>query len=122
MTEYQKNRLQVYTAKIEKIEKNSGFIKKNFIKVLLFGIGFSLLLPFYSGPNNKYSNSKRDTLLEISELDYLPFVIITFLVYAFLCFLGHIIFSYQDKRELKKLRKLKASIEYDIKKGTNSIF
>ncbi len=122
MTEYQKNRLQIYNARIEKLEQSSGFVKKNFLKVLLFGIGFSFLFPFYSGPNHYYIQIDNETTLERSGLDYTTMVLITFLVYAFLCFLGHVVFSYQETKQLQKLKKLKASIEYDIEKGTNSIF
>ncbi len=113
MTDYQRNRLEVYSRKIEDIENHSGFFKKNLVKVIIFGVLFSLYAPTYVGEHNlRFGNSSP--VMDRIGGSYLTAVIWALCVYTSFCLLGHFVFALQDKYRIKRFQKLKKAIEEEI--------
>ncbi|GAA4270914.1 hypothetical protein U6A24_03360 [Aquimarina gracilis] len=116
MTDYQKNRLEVYTRKIEDIQNHSGFFKKNLLKVIIFGILFSLYVPTYTG-GHKLRFGRSQSIMDRLGGDYFTAVIWSLCVYASFCIIGHIVFAIQDKYRIKRFQRLIKAIEDDIAKN-----
>ena len=110
MTAYQENRIYVYSVQITKLEGKIPLLKKQPLKVLGFGIIFSLTGPNYTG-GHYYMDSETESIAERANMSYLSLVICFFISYVFFCLLGHIIFTYQDKLKLKKLKTQLKEIE-----------
>ncbi|NQY05626.1 MAG: hypothetical protein HRT68_05315 [Flavobacteriaceae bacterium] len=121
MTEYQKNRLSVINARIERLEGESGFVKKNLLKVILGGVLFSLFVPFYSSKGSVASVHETETIIERSDMSYMEVFIYTLFFYGVLVLLGHIVFTIQEKNQLKKLLQEKEAIEGDIAMGSDKL-
>lgn len=117
MTDYQKNRLEVYSRRLEEIKKNNGFFKKNLVKVIIFGIIFSLIAPSYNGDStSKIRLAESESILDKMGGNYLSSVLLTLAIYTLFCIIGHIGFGIQDKMRIKKFRKLIKNIEDEIQK------
>ena len=114
MTPYQENRLIVLTARLEQAEANSSIFIKHFWKVLTFGIGLSFYLPFESGSNHYGMHHDAPSALERVNVEYLEFVLITFLTYVGICLFGHIVFTIQDRHRIKSLKKQLQDIKDQI--------
>jgi flagellar biosynthesis protein FlhB len=107
-------RLKVINLKIKKLHKNSNFFKRNLLKVILFGIGFCLIGPFYSR-YDELNISKRESVLEQMDGNYLYAVFLFAAIYISFSILGHITMGIQDRRSLKKLLHEKQHVEEKIK-------
>lgn len=103
MTDYQRNRIEVYNRKIEDIQMQRGFFKRNFVKVILFGLGFCFLGPFYSGFDGILGN--RHTIIQEAG-SYWKTVIMCAAVFYGFCIIGHLLFGIQDKYRIQEYRKL----------------
>lgn len=110
MTPYQENRISVYSARIKKLEEKIPLLKKQPLKVLGFGILFSITGPNYTGEYD-YMDSERDSIVDRANMSYISLVICFFIAYVFFCLLGHVVFTYQDKLKLKKLKSQLKEIE-----------
>jgi len=113
MTPYQENRIYVYSARIKKLEEKIPLLKKQPLKVLGFGIIFSITGPNYTGEYD-YMDSERESIADRANMSYISLVICFFIGYVFFCLLGHVVFTYQDKLKLKKLKKQLKEIEYAV--------
>lgn len=103
MTELEERRIYVLGLKIDRVKESSGFIKRNFFKVLFFGIAFSFGVPMYSGAEHYGLNHDSETIIERAGVGYLTLVLYFFLGYVFICLLGHVVFHYQDKYRIRKM-------------------
>jgi len=117
MTPYQENRILVFSAQIKKLEQKVPLLKKQPLKVLGFGILFSITGPNYSGAYD-YMDTERESIVERANMGYINLVIYFFIGYVFFCLLGHVIFTYQDKLKLKKLKSQLKQIEDAVTKDT----
>ena len=95
--------------KIENLEKEAGFFRRNIIKVIFFGIGVSFWAPFYSGQSDI-------TVMRRLGLSYSNSVIMVCSFYTFFCVLGHVVWTFQEKSKMKSLLKRKNELEKDLKK------
>jgi hypothetical protein len=103
-------KLRHVNSKIKQLEKNSNFLKKEIVKVILIGIIFSLLAPMYRGEED-ISGSQRDSALERMDGNYLNTVLLAAGVYISFCLLGHFIWGIQDRKKMKYLLERKSKIE-----------
>lgn len=110
MTPYQENRINVYSVRIKKLEEKVPLLKKQPFKVLAFGIFVSITGPNYTGAHD-YMDPDRESIVERANMSYISLVICFFVAYVFFCLLGHVVFTYQDKRKLKKLKMQLKEIE-----------
>ncbi len=113
MTDYQKNRLEVYNRKIDDIKMHSSFFKKNLIKVIVVGIGIALVAPFYSGGSNDLSRSNSQSIMGRLGSNYFEAVLWILAVYVSFCIIGHVVFNLQDKYRIRKFQKLKKELLKD---------
>lgn len=95
MTDYQANRLEVTERRIEVAKQEAGIIKRNFIKIILFGTVFCLLCPFYGGDS--------ETIIDMLGGSYWYAVLFVTAVYVSLMVIGHVGFTIQDKTKIKRL-------------------
>ncbi|WP_459211870.1 hypothetical protein [Aquimarina rhabdastrellae] len=93
MTSYQENRSIVIEGKIKQLESQMSFIKRNLVLVILFGLFFIPLAPFYG----------EDDMPILKNLDYNYLLALCFSagVYLSFCFLAHFLWDYQDRRKIK---------------------
>lgn len=117
MTAYQENRIRVYTAQIKQQEEKVPLLKKQPLKVLGFGILFSITGPNYTGAYD-YMDAERESIADKANVSYVTLVISFFIGYVFFCLLGHMIFTYQDKLKLKKLKAQLKQIEDSLAKNS----
>ena len=110
MTPYQENRIYVYSVQIKKLEEKIPLLKKQPLKVLGFGVFISIIGPNYTGGHD-YMHADRESIAERTNMNYLSLVICFFIAYVFFCLLGHVVFTYQDKIKLKKLKAQLKEIE-----------
>lgn len=113
-------RLKIVNLKLKRLERNSNFFKKNIFKVVLFGIVVCLIGPYYSVSDDLHI-TKRKSVLEQMDDNYLNSVLLFVGVYTSLCLLGHIVWNFQDKKTMNKLLKEKKSIEEKIKDSNHVI-
>lgn len=113
---FAEKKLRYLNMKIRNLEKNSNFLKKEIIKVILIGITFSLLAPFYRG-EEELTGRLRDSPLDRMGGNYLNTVILAAGVYIVFCLLGHFIWGIQDRRKMKKLLEQKRIVEEKLKKS-----
>ncbi|WP_193361489.1 hypothetical protein [Aquimarina agarivorans] len=103
MTAYQENRLIVYKAKIEMLKNDANYFKKNMFSFVLFGIGFSIIAPFYGQDSTNLGNS--ETVAEKLGGGYLQAVLFCAALYFTLLIIGTLVFPLQDKLKVKNFRK-----------------
>ena len=113
MTPYQENRIHVYTAQIKQQEEKIPLLKKQPLKVLGFGILISITGPNYTGAYD-YMDAESESIADRANMSYISLVIFFFIGYVFFCLLGHVIFTFQDKLKLKKLKAQLKQIEDDV--------
>ncbi|MFD0965110.1 hypothetical protein [Pseudofulvibacter geojedonensis] len=116
MTELQERKIYVLNLKIDRIKESTGFLKRNFVKALLFGVAFSFLCPMYSGSSHYGTHQNRKSIMERAGTDYLTLVLYFFLGYVFVCLLGHVVFHYQDKFRIRKMEEEIKMIKEQAKK------
>uniref|UniRef100_UPI004049A83A hypothetical protein n=1 Tax=Flavobacterium sp. TaxID=239 RepID=UPI004049A83A len=108
---FKEKELSAIEGKIKSASKELNLFIKNLPGVVLFGGFFSLLAPQYSGFHYMY---ERDSILQISKLQYDDFVVLIGISYAVLCFLLHFVFNYQTKKKIEKLQKRKMVLEQEL--------
>lgn len=108
---YKEKELRAVEGKLKTTIKGSGFLLKNFWKVLVFGIAFSFFAPTYVSGN--YLSGYR-TAVGMNIYSYQGLVIFSALLYTFFCFLGHFVWKYQDQKKIKRLEMRKRQLEEEL--------
>lgn len=112
---YKEKALLATENKIHTLKKNSNLIPKNIVKVILFGIGFSLYAPFF-GSGKSYGRNKNSvmSLAAKNGISYLELVLYIIFGYFICCILLHYLWEFQDKSQLKKLFLRKQNLEKEL--------
>lgn len=105
---YKEKALLATKYKIERLEKESGFFRKNFINIALCGMLFALWAP-------TYSDSQGRTIMQRLEMSYWHSVIAVSIFFLIFCLLGHFVWSFQEKNQMKRLKQRKVEIEEELK-------
>ncbi|WP_394750448.1 hypothetical protein [Spongiimicrobium salis] len=110
MSRYYKEKAPLATkAKIARLHKESGFFRKNRIKIIFFGIVFSLWAPFHE-------RGFEGTMRDITGMNYLKIGALSLIFYTLFCFLGHTVWTYQERQKMKALQQKKTSLEQELNK------
>ncbi|RXJ52842.1 hypothetical protein [Gelidibacter gilvus] len=98
--DYKRKALLATEYKIENIRTQTGFFVRNIWKIIGFGIFISFWAPTHQ---TSAAGFKSKSALQINDYNYLDLVLMTAFGYTVCCFIGHYIWSWQDKKQLKKL-------------------
>lgn len=114
MSNYNKEKeLQSIKNKIDSNIKQTGFLIRNIWKVIAFGIYVSFWAPTYRSTDS--IGHARKSAFEFSDLNYYQIVLITAILYTVAYFVSHFIWSWQDRKVLKKLLLKKEELEEESK-------
>lgn len=109
---YKQKALQATENKIESNLSQSGFFVRNLWKVIGFGVLMAIWAPIHTPESDLLL--ERTSAMESSDLSYYELVISTAVFYTIVCFLGHLIWKWQDKKALNKLLKRKEELETEL--------
>ncbi len=109
MSQHLEKALDAVNRKIESNKKQKGFFVRHLWKVIGLGVLTSIAGP--SQVQEDYFGRRGKNALELSGLEYVELVFAFAFFYTLACFIGHCVFSWQDKKALKALEKRKAQLE-----------
>ena len=101
-------RLYVLKLKLKRVQEQTGFFKKNFIKVIFSIVGISFYVSFFS---DVYLNKN---VISITKGKLINELIFTASICVVFCLLGHIIWGIQDQLKIKRLIKEIENLEKEI--------
>jgi hypothetical protein len=111
-----KNQLILVNLKIKELEKDANFLGRHIYKVILFGIVLCLFLAKY-GDTGRYSTEGKDRpILQMFEENYLFAFLFCAGIYAAFCVLVHLIWRFQERKELNRWMKRKQILEEKLRK------
>ena len=90
--------------KIERLDKQTGYIIKNQNKVIIIVVILSFLTPFCGTQDGK-------SIPDLLEMSYSGTVVFIFVAISLACLLGHVIWTIQDKAQMKRLLQRKQKLE-----------
>ena len=105
---YKEKALLATKNKIERLERESGFFRKNYINISLCGMLFALWAP-------SYTDSYGKTIAHRLEMSYWQSVLVVSIFFVIFCLLGHFVWSFQEKNQMKRLKQRKVEIEEELK-------
>nr|WP_299384456.1 hypothetical protein [Allomuricauda sp.] len=110
---YKEKALLATKYKIENLERDSGFFRRNFWKVTAFGVFFSIWAP-------SFTDMGGNTVMYRLGMSFFESALVSGGVYLTFCLLGHFIWTYQEKEQMKRLLRRKAKLEEEIASMTNT--
>ena len=90
--------------KIKRLEKQTGYVIKNQNKVIIVVTILSFLTPFCGTKDGK-------SIPDLLEMSYSSTVVFIFVAISSACLLGHVIWTIQDKAQMKRLLHRKKKLE-----------
>lgn len=109
--DYKRKALLATEYKIENIKNQVGYLVRNIWKVISFGIFISFWAPTY---HTSVAGFRNKAALQVSDYSYLALVVMTAFGYTACCFIGHYIWNWQDKKQLKTLIQKKEQLEKEL--------
>lgn len=110
---YKENELEVTERRLYTVNEGRHYFLKNWYKVLVFIVVFSLISPNI-GSQNKMATNNGTTVIELLQMSYFQIVMFVFIACIAVCTLAHFIWDLQDSKKIKRLEKYKRELELEL--------
>ncbi len=98
--------------KIERLKKESGFFKRNWLKTILFGALITILGPSYTSEPDILGRTRN--ALEVSNTTYLELSIAVAIFYSLAVIIAHVVWTKREKRRLIELEEREKIVKMEL--------
>ena len=110
--EIKKKELLSTQYKIERLKRESGFVRRNWLKTVLFGAALTVLGPSYTSEPDIHGRTRN--ALETSGATYLELSMGVAIFYSLAVIIAHIVWTRREKKKLIELEQREKIIKMEL--------